>query len=194
VHSKDLFKSADLTLGYKLSRFLSSPSWSSPLWDPHHPSCAPHHFDDNTKLRLEKSQCNHWFRHLWVPARSSYCPLPWGCIRPSSQEGETPRPGSLGQIRKGIWIGKINSHTTGWKLRLIDPQDIFEMQDNSVKPGDSVIVVDDMIATGKFTSGSWEYMFWIMNPRQVSQSCRWAHEETGRQDTRISICDWTPFS
>ena len=138
----------------KLSRFLSSPSRSSPLRDPHHPSCAPHHPDDNTKLRLEKSQCNRWFRRPWVPARSSYCPSPWGCVRPGSQEGETPRPGSLGRIRKGIWIGKIDSHATGRKLRLIDPQDIFEMQDDSVKLGDIVIVVDDVIATGRFTSGS----------------------------------------
>jgi len=153
VRSKKV-QSADLTLGYKLSRFLSSPSRSSPLRDPHHPSCAPHHFDDNTKLRLEKSQYNRWFRRPWVPARSSYCPSPWGCVRPVRKKGKLPGLVVSVEFKKGIWISKIDSHATGRKLRLIDPQDIFEMQDDSVKPGDNVIVVDDMIATGKFTSGS----------------------------------------
>jgi len=32
--------------------------------------------------------------------------------------------------------------------------DIFEMQEDSVTPGDNVIVVDDVIATGNFTSES----------------------------------------
>jgi len=100
-------------------------------------------------------------------------PFTLGLHSSCSQEGETPRLSSLGWIWKGIWISKIDSHVTGWKLRLIDPQHIFEMQDDSVKPGDNVIVMDDVIATGKFTSGSWEYMFWIVNPRWVSQTCRW---------------------
>lgn len=40
------------------------------------------------------------------------------------------------------------------KSRLIINQDIFEMQEDSVTPGDNVIVVDDVIATGNFTSES----------------------------------------
>ena len=103
---KNLFTSTETTLGCIFLRSQSSPPQSSPVRDPYHPSCAPRHFDDNTKLRRKEDRCSRGFGSPGLPARSCYCPSPWGSIRPCSQEGQTCRGDSFSWIREGIRIGK----------------------------------------------------------------------------------------
>lgn len=61
-----------------------------------------------------------------------------------------------------IFFFKFNKHTTTGGLfffffsNLSFSQDIFEMQDDSIKPGQNVIVIDDLIATGGSAAGAQE--------------------------------------
>lgn len=65
-------------------------------------------------------------------------------------------------------------------------QDTFEMQADAIKPGQTVVVIDDLIATGK--AGS-PYVCPTRSPccRWICQSCWRVSRETGRTDTRVSL-------
>jgi adenine phosphoribosyltransferase len=64
-------------------------------------------------------------------------------------------PGVTISVEYAKEYGSVIGFTRIWmKSRLIIVQDIFEMQEDSIKPGDNVVVVDDLIATGDFISES----------------------------------------
>ena len=61
-------------------------------------------------------------------------------------------PGATISVEYIKEYGSVNGFTRiCMNSRLIIVQDTFEMQEDSVKPGDNVIVVDDLIATGNST-------------------------------------------
>ena len=55
--------------------------------------------------------------------------------------------------------GKLSGKTISVKYDLEYGQDVFEMQENSIQPGQKVVIVDDVIATG----GSCEAAIQLVN-------------------------------
>lgn len=61
------------------------------------------------------------------------------------------------------------------------------MQADAIKSGQNVIIIDDLMATGKIPYINTHFLVGLIFPRWIGKSCGRAHHQAGLQDDRVSF-------
>lgn len=146
-----------MPIGCLFRRHIPHPARPSRLRVHYLPFRASHHLRHPPQARARESRCRRRPRRTWIPLWPYHCPQARRCIRTNQEGGETPRTLQRSLIYKGIWfcqsrpfrpIPPFRIFQTGLILVI---QDKVEMQRDAIREGQTVIIVDDLIATGKPT-------------------------------------------
>lgn len=136
-----------MLLGRQFSRHLPDSERPLRIRDFDYTFSSPHYFQHSSTHNPE-DRCRRRFRCPRVLA-GTRIGAPFGCcLRTRSQARKVTREVRHSDVRERIWI-------RGWSFLIMQQytysfeQDSFEMQEDAIKPGQVIIVVDDLIATGK---------------------------------------------
>ena len=140
--------------GHSLPRLPPHPAQPARIRNPHHALCAPHNDPRPPANGQQTSGRHRRIGRSRVLDRPADCAEARCCVCACEEEGEVAGEVRRGGLSEGVWSGECGGLFGGGicaELCVVlccFVKDILEMQAESIQPGQTVVVIDDLIATG----------------------------------------------